>query len=102
MPNIVPDDQVPSGLVRMGSTLSFRTDTGQERRVTLVFPQDADIAQGKVSVLTPVGAALIGLSVGQSIDWRGRDGRVHRLTVASVEEASSTPEYQDRPEVLPG
>jgi len=100
--NNVPDDQVPSGLVRMGSTLSFRTDTGQERRVTLVFPQDADIAQGKVSVLTPVGAALIGLSVGQSINWTARDGRVHRLTVESVEEVASSPAHQESREVLPG
>ena len=98
--SVVPDDQAPSGLVRMGSTLSFRTDAGQERRVTLVFPHDADIAQGKVSVVTPVGAALIGLSVGQSINWTARDGRVHRLTVESVEEAPRGPENQNRSEAL--
>ncbi|EYD76666.1 Regulator of nucleoside diphosphate kinase [Rubellimicrobium mesophilum DSM 19309] len=88
---VLPEDQVPSGLVRMGSTLSFRTEAGQVRRVTLVFPQDADIAQGKVSVLTPIGAALVGLSVGQSIPWTGRDGRVHRLTVESVGEPETRP-----------
>ncbi len=40
----------------------------------LVFPAEADIAAGKVSVLTPVGAALIGLSKGESIAWTARDG----------------------------
>ena len=54
-------------------------------RVTLVFPGEADIAQGKISILTPIGAALIGLSAGQSIDWTARDGRIHRLKVESVE-----------------
>lgn len=99
--SIVPDDQIPSGLVRMGSTLSFKTDTGQARRVTLVFPQDADIAQGKVSVLTPIGAALVGLSVGQSIDWTARDGRIHRLQVESVEPEGGAPQHSG-PELLAG
>ena len=80
---------------RMGSTLRFTSDLGDDRRVTLVFPGEADIAQGKVSILTPIGAALIGLSAGQSIDWTARDGRTHRLTVVSVEppgtSASSPP-----------
>jgi regulator of nucleoside diphosphate kinase len=69
----------------MGSKLRFTSDTGEDRRITLVFPGEADIAEGKVSILTPIGAALIGLSVGQSIDWTARDGRTHRLTVESVE-----------------
>lgn len=88
---IVTDDRLPSDVVRMGGALTFRADAGQERRVTLVFPEDADIAEGKVSVLTPIGAALIGLSAGQSIDWKARDGRPHRLTVESVEGAGAGP-----------
>jgi regulator of nucleoside diphosphate kinase len=65
--------------------LRFTTDAGEDRTVTLVFPGRADIAEGKVSVLTPIGVALIGLAVGQSIDWTARDGRTHRLTVRDVE-----------------
>ena len=68
----------------MGSTLRFTTDTGEDRTITLVFPSDADISAGKVSILTPIGAALIGLSAGQSIDWTGRNGHPHRLVVESV------------------
>ena len=79
--------RLPAGTIGMGSTLRFTTDAGEDRTVTLVYPADADIAAGRISVLTPIGAALIGLSVGQSIDWTARDGRSHRLTVERVEPA---------------
>lgn len=81
---VVPDEQIQANVVRMGSTLRFTTDTGEDRTITLVFPKEADISAGKVSIFTPIGAALIGLSAGQSIDWVGRDGHPHRLTVESV------------------
>jgi regulator of nucleoside diphosphate kinase len=70
--------------VQMGSTIEFRTNGGQDRKVTLVYPGEADIAQNKVSILTPVGAALIGLSAGQSITWVDREGHQKTLTVLSV------------------
>ena len=70
--------------MQMGSTLTYEAD-GQRRRVTLVYPQEADIAAGRISVLTPIGTALIGLAEGQSIDWTSRDGRRQWLTVVAVE-----------------
>jgi regulator of nucleoside diphosphate kinase len=82
---VVDDGRIATDVVRMGSTLRFTSDLGEDKRVTLVFPGEADIAEGKISVLTPIGAALIGLAAGQSIDWTARDGRIHRLTVESVE-----------------
>ncbi|HET6618716.1 MAG TPA: nucleoside diphosphate kinase regulator [Dongiaceae bacterium] len=81
---IVADDAVPGDVVRMGSTVEFRTEADQ-KRVTLVFPADADIEAGRVSVLTPVGAALIGLTKGESMTWSARDGRSHELTILDVE-----------------
>ena len=81
-------DSVPAGIVQMGSTIAFGTEGGQDRRVKLVYPGEADIAQSRVSILTPIGAALIGLSVGQSIPWSARDGRQQALTVLSVEPAN--------------
>lgn len=81
---VVADDAVPGDVVRMGSTVEFRTEEDQ-KRVTLVFPAEADIAAGKVSVLTPVGAALIGLTKGESMTWSARDGRSHELTILDVE-----------------
>lgn len=82
---VVEDGKISAEVVRMGSTLRFTSDLGEDRLVTLVFPGEADIAEGRISILTPIGAALIGLSAGQSIDWTARDGRVHRLTVESVD-----------------
>jgi regulator of nucleoside diphosphate kinase len=82
---VVDDARLAADVVRMGSTLRYTTDAGEERTVTLVFPGEADIADGKISLLTPIGVALLGLSAGQSMDWTTRDGRIHRLTVESVE-----------------
>ena len=81
---IKADNRMDPHVVRMGSTVEYTTDSGETRKVTLVFPADADIAEGKVSILTPVGTALLGLSPGQSIDWRARDGKRHRLTIGQV------------------
>ena len=81
---ILSDAEVPADIVRMGSAVRYRTDNGQEHAVTLVYPVDADIAAGRISIMTPVGTALIGLRVGQSISWRSRDNRKHMLTVLAV------------------
>ena len=75
------------GFVRMGSEVAFRDDTtGKVQAVSLVYPGEADIGRGRISVLTPVGAALLGLSKGQSIDWSTRTGTAKRLTVLDVRE----------------
>lgn len=84
---VVPNRTVPATTVQMGSTVRFRSDDGYERTVTLVFPGLADIAEGKISIMTPIGAALIGLSEGQTITWATRDGREGRLVVLEVETA---------------
>lgn len=69
----------------MGAEVAYRDlQTKQLRKVKIVFPEEADPALGQVSVLAPVGAALIGLSVGQEIYWDFPDGSVHRLVVESV------------------
>lgn len=89
---VVPLSGLPADIVQMGSTVEFRADTGPQRRVTLVFPGEADFAAGKVSILTPIGASLIGLSPGQSIGWTARDGRQHRLTVLAVTQPEAAAE----------
>jgi regulator of nucleoside diphosphate kinase len=80
-------EALPADTVQMGTTLTYEAD-GRQRRVTLVYPQDADIDAGRISVLTPIGTALIGLAEGQSIEWTSRDGRRQRLTVVAVERAA--------------
>jgi len=81
---VIADGSVPGNVVQMGSTVEYETDTGGGRTVTLVFPQDADISTGKISVLTPIGTALLGLSAGQTMGWTARDDKQHKLTVLAV------------------
>lgn len=83
---VVAPAKLPADVVRMGSFVTFDSDSAQHRRVQLVYPGEADIEQGRISVLTPIGAALIGLAAGQSIAWTARDGKKHVLTVTAVEQ----------------
>jgi regulator of nucleoside diphosphate kinase len=71
-------------VVQMGSTVRYETDAEEARTVTLVFPQDENISAGRISILTPIGVALIGLGVGDAIDWQTREGRTRRLTVTWI------------------
>ena len=68
----------------MGAAVRFSLDGAEPRTVRLVYPGEADIEQGRISVLTPVGAALIGLTAGQSIEWTDRDGKSRSLSVLEV------------------
>ena len=81
---IVDDKEVPKDVVRMGSTVTFKSDDGHTRTLKLVYPADESLDEHRISVMTPVGAALIGLGTGQSISWTARDGKHHRLTVTKV------------------
>ena len=81
---VVKNGSVPADVVRMGSTVTFKSDDGNTRTLKLVYPADESLDEHRISVMTPVGAALIGLAVGQSIAWTARDGRQHRLTVVKV------------------
>jgi len=79
------DGAVPDDVVRMHSTLQFIDGAkGRPRTVVLVYPSEADIAAGKISVLTPVGAGLLGLAARQTIRWPDRDGRERPLKVLKV------------------
>ena len=81
----MPDDGDLPGVVRMGSRVGYRDErTGEARQVVLIYPHEADISQRRISVLTPVGAALIGLSVGQAIDFQTPGQQTRTLTVLSV------------------
>jgi regulator of nucleoside diphosphate kinase len=81
---IVDGKDVPKDVVRMGSTVTFKSDDGHTRTLKLVYPADESLDEHRISVMTPVGVALIGLGTGQSISWTARDGKHHRLTVTKV------------------
>lgn len=81
---VVEAGPAPGDVITMGSEVSYREErSGDIRRVRLVYPHEADLAAGRVSVMTPVGAALIGLQPGQSMTWQsgGEEGRVTVLEV---------------------
>ena len=65
--------KIPADVVTMQATVTFVDEgTGANRTVQLVYPGEADISAGRISILTPVGAGLIGLREGQSITWPDR------------------------------
>ncbi len=78
-------DSVPAGIVSIGSEVEFLdVERNTRRKVRLVLPGEADIEAGRISILTPVGAGLIGLARGQSIDWPCPNGRARVLKILSV------------------
>jgi regulator of nucleoside diphosphate kinase len=82
---VVPREEIPEDVVTMNSRVVFENEaTGERREVTLVYPGSADIDAGKISVLVPVGTALLGLRVGQSIDWELPGGERQRYRIAAV------------------
>lgn len=77
--------QMPRDVVTMNSTVRFTDDAGGEpMTMTLVYPNAAG-KPGTVSILAPVGSALLGLAKGKGIDWPTPDGRTRRLTVLSID-----------------
>lgn len=83
--DVVRDEEFASNIVRMGSRVTYVDEaSGRTRTITLVYPDEADIDQNRISILTPIGAALIGLSPSQSITWPHPDGRVGSLKVLEV------------------
>ena len=86
---VVAADQVPEDVVRMHSRVIYLDKSNDlKREVELCFPDEADLKQGKISVFSPVGTALLGLKVGQEIDWPFPNGESRRLQVVNVMQAS--------------
>lgn len=82
---IADADALPETLIVMGADVEFRDEaTGEVHHKRLVYPDQVKGDEARMSILTPVGAALIGLSEGQSIDWQTRSGEERRLTVLKV------------------
>lgn len=82
---VVAADAVPRDVVRMNSHVLYVDESsGDRHRVQVVYPTDANASGARVSVLAPVGAALLGLSAGQAIEWDFPDGGRRRLRVEDV------------------
>lgn len=92
---IVPAAMVPPDVVTMNSTLTYEDlDTRQCRTVTIVLPHEADIDTGRVSVLTPMGSALFGLRIGDTVERVLRDGTRHHLRIAEIHHQPEAAERQ--------
>ena len=82
---IVEDSRLPQNVVALQSTVKFLDEaSGIERTLQLVYPQHADIAAGRISILSLVGAGLLGLKPGQSISWPDRAGKQRALRIMEV------------------
>jgi regulator of nucleoside diphosphate kinase len=81
---VVASQDVPGDVVTMNSEVLVKDlDSKKEMTLTLVFPSEADLEQGKISILAPIGTALLGYRVGDTIEWKV-PGRVRRLRVEKV------------------
>ena len=82
---VVEPEQIPPNRVTMNSRVRFVDEASKdEHEITLVFPAHADVEENRISVLAPVGSALLGLSVGDTIEWPLPNARSRRLRVVAV------------------
>jgi regulator of nucleoside diphosphate kinase len=82
---VVPREKIPHDVVTMNSRVVFENETtGERREITLVYPGSSDIDAAKISVLVPIGTALLGLRTGESIDWELPQGQKQRYRIVAV------------------
>ena len=83
--NIVEPHEVPATVVTMNSTVNFVVEsTGEEFTLTLVYPKNIDSSGDKISILAPIGSALLGLSQGDQIEWPKPGGGLVTVTIKEV------------------
>lgn len=82
---VIPDAEMPADVVTMQATVKFIDEaSGVERTLRLVYPTEADFDAGRISILSLVGAGLLGLKAGQSIMWPDRAGKERPLRIIDV------------------
>lgn len=81
---IVPSQEVPADVITMNSTVTLTDlDTHEDETYTLVYPEHANTSQGKVSILAPIGTAMLGYRVGDVFEWDVPAG-TRRLKVTKI------------------
>lgn len=81
---VVSPQDVPSDVVTMSSQLTLQTPDGELRELTLVYPEDANAGGACISILSPVGAALLGARVGDGIAWLGAGTAAGMATLSAI------------------
>jgi regulator of nucleoside diphosphate kinase len=85
---IVPLEQLPEDVVRMNSTVTFKVEeSGKTFQRTLCYPHQVATREDGISIVAPIGSALLGLKVGQTIDWRLPDGKHSHVRIIAVSHA---------------
>ena len=69
MANVIPDEEMPDNVVRLGSTIDVNTPFGRKVNLTIVMPGNADFQKGKLSVMSPIGTAVLGYKEGDQVKW---------------------------------
>lgn len=83
--NIVKPHEMPSNIVTMNSTVRFIIEpTKDEFELTLVYPKDIDSSGTKISILAPVGSALLGLATGEKIEWPKPGGGTLKVKISDI------------------
>nr|WP_217346714.1 nucleoside diphosphate kinase regulator [Noviherbaspirillum sp. L7-7A]MBV0881193.1 nucleoside diphosphate kinase regulator [Noviherbaspirillum sp. L7-7A] len=83
--DILPPQEVPPSVVTMRSTVRFQIDESPETFcLTLSYPREMPDVPDGISLLTPIGTALLGLTVGDSMDWPRPDGQLVRVRIVEV------------------
>lgn len=81
---VVKPEEIPNDIITMNSTVAFRDlDTGEQFTYSLVFPNEAKLIENKISILAPIGTAILGYRVGDIIEWPVPDGIV-KLKVEEI------------------
>ena len=82
---VVPEELIPPNVVTMNSRVRFMDlNTREESETTVVYPEHASPEKGRVSILEPVGAALLGLAVGETVAWPLPNGGTKNLRILEV------------------
>lgn len=92
---LVESEELPSDVVAMHSTVWFcDLDTDESERYTLVLPSEADVTCNRISVLAPIGTALLGFRVGDTLKWRVPQG-TRRLKITKVVQRQAAPQTDE-------
>lgn len=82
---IIDDTEIPPGLVKMNTKFKFLViQENKTMVIKIVYPEESNFSEGKISVLAPLGSALIGLQENQEINWMFPDGKIKRLRIIEV------------------
>jgi regulator of nucleoside diphosphate kinase len=82
--DVVPSPAVPATVVTMYTQVLLEENDGTQHQLTLCYPPDANPSRGQVSVLSPIGAAVLGLRVGETARWQAPTGDERSARILSI------------------